>query len=686
MVKEKNNKSNSMMLSGDILRATSECIAVISLDYRYIQFNTAFLEAFDDTAESLFNTHISERVGEEVFSRLLKPALDRCFAGEKISLQYWRKLPTSGMRFLDVRYDPLIDELGRVIGAVSGVRDITDIIHGEESTRYSDARFKDFAETAADWFWETNSNDYYTFVSERFEQITGVPTADVIGRNLNEVLPDVLKFTSDSRQGQQDFLDRKHFQVTYTLNRSDGEFRIITLSGKPKFSRDLKFMGYRGTGRDITDAYQLSKRLKFQASHDTLTGLINRREFERQLRICCEESEKNQESHVLCYMDLDQFKLINDTCGHVAGDELLRILARLLRSQLDENDVIARLGGDEFGVLYRNTTLDDARRKANQLCRITKDFQFNWEELRFSVGVSIGVILISGCDQEFTQLLKQADLACYLAKELGRDQVYIVGEDDELEARRFTAMKWIAQIDEAFSRDKFILYAQPIIDVLEPDSEKSWCEILIRMHVNDQIVLPGEFLPAAEKYGRIVAIDRWVIDNTFQWISKSLSRQQNRIYSINISAHSVCDLGLVNWLLERIKNYSIDARCLCFEITETSDIRDMDAADKFIAAVHSLGCKVALDDFGKGMSSFDYLKELNIDVIKLYGGFVKSMAEDRVDYLSVKAITEFGLALGKTVIAENVFSEAVLHETKKLGIRYVQGYYLSEPVPLVGIE
>ena len=282
---------DNMMFSDDVLSSTSECIVVISLDYRYGQFNPAFLNAFNDTPESLFNVHLSERVGDQMFQELLKPALDECFLGKNVSLQYWRDLPGSGMRFLDLRYDPLYDASGSVVGAVSGVRDITDIIHGEESTRYSEVRFKDFAETAADWFWEKNSSDCYTFLSERFELITGLSTTEVIGKTLDSVLSHPLEYTEESLVGRKKFLDRKAYKVTCTLHRPDGEPRIITISGKPRFDDGGRFIGYRGTGRDITDAYQLSKRLKYQATHDALTGLINRREFERQLQACCKSTE-----------------------------------------------------------------------------------------------------------------------------------------------------------------------------------------------------------------------------------------------------------------------------------------------------------------------------------------------------------------------------------------------------------
>lgn len=439
---------------------------------------------------------------------------------------------------------------------------------------------------------------------------------------------------------------------------------------------------------DITEAYTLSEQLKYQAKHDALTGLVNRYEFERCLKDLLSDARKNHTHHALLYMDLDHFKVINDTCGHDAGDELLRQLGRVLNAHTAGTDTLARLGGDEFAVLLWNCDLDRATAVAHDIHRVINEFRFVWRDARFGISVSIGVVAIEHTTEDITALLSAADTACYSAKEEGPKRVHVYQPDDKEVIRRYEEMSWIARIDKALEEKRFELFYQRIIPIntTEHDSriQGDHYEMLLRMRdESGRIVRPAAFLPAAERYKYATKLDRWVVDFAFQWLVK-IPRLLDRLSmcSINLSGHSISGNDFLYYLLDQIERSSIPPSKLCFELTETATITNLVGATELIEELRSKGCRFALDDFGTGLSSFEYLKNLPVDFIKIDGQFISNIVEDSVNFTMVKSIHDIAKVMAKETIAEFVDSEAALATLREIGIDYAQGNIIAEPKPL----
>ena len=424
--------------------------------------------------------------------------------------------------------------------------------------------------------------------------------------------------------------------------------------------------------------------ITYQASHDTLTGLINRREFELRLQRALLSAQQLGKVHALFFLDLDQFKIVNDTCGHEAGDELLRQVAHQLRQKIRERDTLARIGGDEFTVLLENCHLDDAVQVAQQLRETVQNFRFGWHEKYFAIGASIGVVMISSASESAAVLLSQADAACYTAKDLGRNRVYVFNEDDASRNARVGAMEWITRITHAFQEDRFVLYCQSILPLRGArEGDPYNYEILLRMRgENGEIIPPMAFIPAAERFNQMHAIDRWVIRESFSVLRRMMQTQRSglmTIFSINLSGASLCDEKFSVYLQEQLTHFDIPARNICFEITETTAISNLTQAVMLIQHFKRLGCRFVLDDFGAGLSSFNYLKHLPIDGIKIDGVFVKGMATNRMDFTMVEAINNIGHAMGLTTTAEFVEDDAIMRKLLDLGVDYAQGNWIQRP-------
>ncbi len=434
---------------------------------------------------------------------------------------------------------------------------------------------------------------------------------------------------------------------------------------------------------DVTETRILAEKVAYQASHDALTGLVNRTEFDIILHKAVEEVHEKMTEHTLCYLDLDQFKLVNDTSGHMAGDELLRQLGETLRLQIRKGDVLARLGGDEFGILMNNCSLDEAFHACEKLRNVIRGFQFAWENRSFYVGVSIGITSINNCSANAVEILKEADAACYAAKDKGRNRVHVFRPDDEELASRQGEMQWVEKIQYGIDKNHFVLYGQLIVPI-STNQEGLHFETLIRFKdKKGKIIPPGAFLPAAERYNMASAIDRWVISHLFEWISKQQGfLDKLSLCSINLSGLSLSDESMLNFITNAFYRYSIPTDKICFEITETAAIASLSNATKFINHLREQGCSFSLDDFGSGLSSFAYLKNLPVDYLKIDGLFVKDILDDQVDLAMVRSINEVGHVMGKKTIAEFVENEQIFNLLKVLGVDYAQGYGIAKPVPL----
>ena len=431
----------------------------------------------------------------------------------------------------------------------------------------------------------------------------------------------------------------------------------------------------------MTDSRRLATELSWHASHDQLTGLSNRFSFEQQLQKALHDSAERGAQHALLYLDLDQFKVVNDTCGHGAGDLLLQRIAKLLQAHIRGTDVIARLGGDEFGALLNDCPLDQALRIANEMREEIQDLRFVWGDKSFTVGASIGLVPITAHSGTKADVQSAADVACYAAKEKGRNRVHIYRPDDsELDLRK-GEMEWVSRITRGLEDNRFLLHAQEIV-ALQPDQSRGRrVELLLRLRDEDgTIVSPQAFLPAAERYNLMPAIDRWVVRTALAILAGD-GDYRIESCSINLSGQNLTDDSFLTFVLEQIGRNAVPPGKLCFEITETAAITHLERAREFISTLRQAGCHFSLDDFGSGLSSFGYLKSLPVDFLKIAGHFVTDMLEDPIDRAMVDAINRMGHMMGLSTVAECVESPAVIEELRSIGVDFAQGVALSRPAP-----
>jgi diguanylate cyclase (GGDEF)-like protein/PAS domain S-box-containing protein len=465
------------------------------------------------------------------------------------------------------------------------------------------------------------------------------------------------------------------------LKRRDGSKIVVLENSRVVRDAEGRVLFYEGTLTDITAAHELSQQLSYDASHDPLTGLANRREFEMRLQRAIEMTQATGAQHAVCYMDLDRFKAVNDTCGHVAGDELLRQLGQVLQQKVRQADVVARLGGDEFVLLLHNCGPSDALQVANNLLRAVAEFQFVWGTQVFTLGASIGVVIVNPHFRRLAQVMDAADAACYAAKDAGRNRVQVFQEDAAIVARRHGELEWVARAKRALTENRLFLEAQPIRPLAPGTSELPHYEVLVRMRdENGRSVPPGAFLPSVERYNLSVSYDRWVIEATLDWMRRheSAMSRVSRFF-VNLSKDSVNDPETAAYVRQAIADAGVDPRRLGFEITEGVAIANLARANQLINDLRRLGCSTALDDFGSGVSSFAYLKALAVEILKIDGMFVGNISQDKVDYAMVRSIKDIGHVMGKKIVAESVETPAVLEKLRELGIDYAQGFEVGEP-------
>ncbi|MEJ2685769.1 MAG: EAL domain-containing protein [Gammaproteobacteria bacterium] len=578
---------------------------------------------------------------------------------------------------------------GQLIGTVVTFVDISERRQAEQELRRLMEYNRLLLESTSDGIFGVDRDLRCTFLNTAAARLLGYTPADIKGRNVHELIhhsgEDGSPLPLEECTIYRTIRDgRSLWSDVEVLWQRSGECFPVEYSSNPLFENG-EVTGAVVVFRDVAEARAMARKMDYLATHDALTGLVNRRDFELRLERALESARTGGEEHVLCFMDLDQFKVVNDTCGHVAGDELLRRLATLLEGSVRQSDTLARLGGDEFGVLFGCCPLTQALKVANQLRDVVQDFRFAWDDKTFSVGVSIGVVAVNGDTSNVADAMSAADAACYMAKDSGRNRVHVYETDDAELARRRGEMQWVARLRSAVDENRFQLAYQRILPTAEGAADEPLCmEVLIRMDDgHGGVTPPGAFLPAAERYNMINAIDRWVVSNTLRYFSAHphvLVRLH--LCTINLSGHSLGDESFLPFVVHELAATGVPPHRICFEITETAAVSNLGGALHFMRELKVHGCRFALDDFGSGMSSLAYLKKLPVDFIKIDGNFVRDMARDPIDRAMVEAINQVGHVIGLQTIAEFVEDGEILAELRDIGVDYVQGYGIARPRPI----
>ena len=587
-------------------------------------------------------------------------------------------------RWMSSRAKAVLDKNGRLIRLLGVEVDIT------ERKLYEEALFREkesaqiTLQSIGDGVITTDASSTVEYVNPVAEDLTGWKVDDGSGRPIDEIFRGFHEETCEPLENPLSVAIRRNRAIKSVrptlLIRRDGNELYIESTASPIRDGKGNVTGGVLVFHDVSESRELNRRLSYHASHDILTGLVNRREFESRLERALKSAKARETSYAVCYLDLDQFKIVNDSCGHSAGDALLGQLGALLKSKIRWRDTLARLGGDEFGVLLESCSLEEAMQTAESLRMAIGEYKFMWDERSFRLGVSIGVVPITADNEDVAALLSAADSACAAAKEAGRNRIHSFQENDIDLMRRRREMQWAARINNALEENRFELFRQTI-QPLQAEEQGAHYEILLRMRdESGGIISPGLFIEAAERYGITPGIDRWVIRSAFRWlVSEADERERLALCSINLSGQSLGDEKFLPFVVDQFQMSGLDATKICFEITETAAIASYSQANRFINALKELGCKFALDDFGTGLSSFGYLKHFPVDFLKIDGSFVKEILHDPIDREMVRSINEIGHLTGKQTIAEFAENEEIITMLRGMGVDYAQGYGVSEP-------
>lgn len=673
----------------DLFDNTSDLVQCLSAEGRFLYTNKSWRDTMGYSEQELTELCLVDVLHADSLA-CCTDRFERLKKGERLSGIDFKFVTRDGdLVYLNGECGSVIRD-GEAISTRGIFRNVTDERKAEAALRASEARYQQLYENAPDINFTINSSGEVLSINRIGASLLGYQVEELVGESvLKLVHPDdqktVMSYldTQFEGSGVADALE-------YRKIRKDGttlwvQQRVSISPGVDEAQPCLLVVC-----RDITETRKLSEQLVYQATHDELTELVNRREFERRLSNLLGSPEGREGQHALCYLDMDQFKVINDTCGHTAGDELLRQISHLISGLIRSRDTLARLGGDEFAVIMEHCPLGQAAQLAERVREAVDKFRFYWHEQRFTVGVSIGVVPVGTDGKSLQQLLSMADTACYAAKDRGRNRVYVCAAGDVGMLDRVGDMRWVTSLNQALEKNMFRLFAQPIVSCRKAHSGDR-IEVLLRLEdSNGLIIAPGEFLPAAERYGVSNKIDRWVLGNVIRWFEQhpeALERLE--MCSLNLSGLSLGREAFLSDAIDLIEASRFPGHKLCFEITETAAISNLERAVEFMNMLKQLGCRFALDDFGSGLSSFAYLKNLPIDFLKIDGSFIRDIATSDIDRAMVKSICEVGMLMGKMTTAEYVESADAHDIVRDFGVDYVQGYHLGKPRPIeqiLGVE
>jgi diguanylate cyclase (GGDEF)-like protein/PAS domain S-box-containing protein len=676
-----------------VVSGTNDGIWDWSLEQRELYYSPRFEALLGYAPQTLRETagtflrrmHASDR------RRLLSTLREHLARGDPFDLECRLRVGSGGYRWFRLRGRSVLGERGKPQRMAGSLADISDRKRAEAQTLQEKERAQVTLASIADAVITIDTAGNVEYINPVAERLTGFDNGEARGIPL----PSVFRVQDEATgEAVDDPVARAFAEETAVasegnvvlLSRQDGPV-AIDYSAAPIRDRAGRVTGVVLVFHDMSRERQYAMRLAHLASHDALTGLINRREFEHRVTAALGDRRQHLNRHAVLYLDLDEFKVVNDTCGHAAGDELLRQVTALLRPRLREGDTLARLGGDEFGVLLEHCDLPAALVIADALRKAVGDFHFVWRQRSFKIGVSVGVVDVTGGPATLAGVLSAADAACYMAKDKGRNRVQLYSPDSDEVAARQGEMEWVNRIHHALADNRFCLYSQPVNATVGDSGAPAYTELLLRLRDDDGgLVSPAAFLPAAERYHMMPAIDRWVISNAFATLaryrnSRGPAMAETTVCAINVSGASLGDDEFLGFVQDQFATHGIAPRQVCFEITETTAVASLTKATEFMTALRAAGCRFALDDFGVGVSSFTYLKHLPVDYLKIDGSFVRDMLDDPVNHAMVEAIHRIGHIMGKKTIAESVENRETLRALSAIGVDYAQGYAIAVPAP-----
>lgn len=626
-------------------------------------------------------------VHPEDWPRLEKSLRETCMLGKEYDEEYRIVWHDGSVHFMRATASVTRNSKGAPIKMIGANWDVSPLRQATAELEKQHDLLSVTLASIADAVITTDENGKVVWLNPVAEKMTGWTNADAAGLCLTQVLNIVHEESRESLanpvalclQTQQAITPSEH---TVLIARDGREYGIQE-SASPIRSRQGVILGVVLVFHDVTEARRLSSEMHYRATHDSLTGLLNRGEFELRLKKLLHTAQEKNTEHALLCLDLDQFKLVNDVCGHAVGDQLLQQVAKLLSDSVRSRDLVARLGGDEFAIILERCSGEQAQRIGQLICDRMEEFRFTHDGRRFRIGASIGAVPVDARWNNTEAIMKAADASCYAAKEAGRNRVHAWYDTDQAMKARTGEMQWTTRIEQALDEDGFVLFAQRISQIgVAPDLIHA--EVLIRMRETDgSLIAPGAFLPAAERFHLASRIDRWVVRHALTWMTNLENLTQLGNLSVNLSGQSIGDRAFHRWVFELLSKTS-PAICqrLCFEITETAAMTNLADATAFIEHAHSLGIRIALDDFGSGASSFGYLKTMPVDYLKIDGQFIRDVVTDALDEAAVKCFADVARVVGMKTVAEFVDQPTVLQRLTEIGIDYAQGYLMHKPEPI----
>ncbi len=685
------NTNNS--LADSLLKHLPTMLAIKNRDGQYLNINAELAKTFLLKSDDIVGLRDHDLFDDHSANQLRRLHNTAIIQNQRVTSELFLTRATKKRKVFITAF-PLTEEFIPGGGSAMIAVDITARRSAERALMEVSTRFQITQQLITDGLITLDVDGHVEHINPIAQELIGIEPHEAQGQPLRHVLKLVSECGRDPMQDPWSQLDEKQTRLqlesAVLIGRHGREYAVQVTIG-PLRDKQGKSWGAVVSLKDATNIRKLESAVDFQKHHDSLTGLENRRVFDSRLEWLIKATKTDLKKHALCYIDLDQFKVVNDSAGHIAGDTMVRELSVLIGNKIRANDSLARLGGDEFGLLLENCSSTTAIAIAQNVIDAISHHTFQYNHHNFRISASVGIVLIDEHVESASELLTQADVACFTAKENGRNQIHVYQSDviENQSAQRHNEIKRVPDVRAALDNNRFELYVQaikPIRSNSEPNISRY--EILVRMlGETGEVIVPGLFLPAAERYGLMIAIDRWVISHAIAACAKLILEQDHQYeFGINLSGMSLGDAELLPFVIDTLQRHNLPGRHICFEITETAAISNINTARQFIAKLSALGCTFALDDFGTGLSSFGYLKTLPVDFLKIDGSFVRHIATDEVDHAMVSCIQRMSKTMGVKTIAEFVENAEIHHHLEALGVDYAQGHWIGFPVPLSSLS